>query len=858
MRTSSFVLAAVAAANLSFLSACRSGDSTETSTAKALGVPSPVDSLEPAAAQEEEPQIKSLRDQKIQVLVASFVDETKQAMQIGDLEKAYTAVSHAIELDPGNPEVMNLHEMVSLQLGRREATVGEIRRSAEDVQRVRSAQARLEVENKRVESRRLADQGDLDGAIRALEDAQNILRWHPYVIGPSDEAGNTEKTIHEEIEALRRQRVDLENNRRAELERIALSEKAEREKEEQQRTQNLLVQLMRKANESFHIERYREAESYCDQILELDPEHKEAAELKTIAADAFHAAVEEKSAYDFKYHWREIFDKLEFDNLPVVDLVQHPSKAEWQRIKNRGPISFSLTQTIASPEDVRVNEILDSQMVEVNFADTSLVQAIEWFRVTTGLNFLIDPAVRDDSEATVNMSSPTSMVARKALDLLMKLTTASTPITYRVRNGLVHILPAEAAPGGQILEIYDVRDLTKPISSFQTRDFHLAPSSAFQEEEPEPLDPTPIVVEGEKLSELIQTNIAPSTWEDAANTLTVLSGALVVRQSADVHQQIKKLLADLRHNSGTLVNIETRFLSLEDRFLEDIGVDFRGLNGQNGSSDTETIPNVPLDDFGTAGSGGVGSPTDPEGIGTDNSAGAFFTEGGDLDLRGRVENLYDLTLGDEQFQGSGGLALEFTYIDDTLVEAVLRAVQKSKQAEIIHAPHLTVFNGQRANIQNVEQITYLKDFEVEIAQGAVVADPVIDILRDGTILDVKPVVSADRRFITMEVRPTLAQVLEPIPLFETSLAVGNEVEIQLPEIQIQRIRTTVTIPDGSTLMLGGLNEVVNRRFESGMPFFRQIPFVSFLFGRKGVENSRKKTMILVRAKIIIPEESAPF
>ena len=139
-----------------------------------------------------------------------------------------------------------------------------------------------------------------------------------------------------------------------------------------------------------------------------------------------------------------------------------------------------------------------------------------------------------------------------------------------------------------------------------------------------------------------------------------------------------------------------------------------------------------------------------------------------------------------------------------------------------------------------------------------VADPVLDVIRKGAILDVRPVVSADRRFITMELRPTLAQLIEPIPRFVTSLAIGNEVEIMLPEIRMQKVRTTVTVPDGATLMLGGLKEVVDRDFQSGLPFLNQIPFARFLFSRQGTERTRRKVMILVRAKIVVPEENAPF
>jgi hypothetical protein len=41
------------------------------------------------------------------------------------------------------------------------------------------------------------------------------------------------------------------------------------------------------------------------------------------------------------------------------------------------------------------------------------------------------------------------------------------------------------------------------------------------------------------------------------------------------------ILQDLREATGIMVDIQARFLSVQDNFLEDIGVDFRGL-GQPG------------------------------------------------------------------------------------------------------------------------------------------------------------------------------------------------------------------------------------------------------------------------------------
>jgi type II secretory pathway component GspD/PulD (secretin) len=157
------------------------------------------------------------------------------------------------------------------------------------------------------------------------------------------------------------------------------------------------------------------------------------------------------------------------------------------------------------------------------------------------------------------------------------------------------------------------------------------------------------------------------------------------------------------------------------------------------------------------------------------------------------------------------------------------------------------------------QNSYVQDFDVEIAQAAAIGDPIVQTIRDGIILDVRPIVSADRRFITMELRPTVADLVRPIPTFltSTSLATGPPVVIQVPEIEISRVRTTVTMPDGGTLMLGGIRFFRDLVAESGVPVLSKIPILSFFFSRKAKQIQRRNLLILIKAQVVVPEEHAP-
>mgnify|MGYP002528065877 CR=1 FL=1 len=325
------------------------------------------------------------------------------------------------------------------------------------------------------------------------------------------------------------------------------------------------------------------------------------------------------------------------------------------------------------------------------------------------------------------------------------------------------------------------------------------------------------------------------------------NGIMVVNQTPEVHAMINALLQDLREATGIMVDIHVRFMKVEDNFLEDVGIDFRGL----GAPGVGTAAN--FNDFGDA-----ALPNElGDSPGGDSTLGAFLDEGADGDVKARVEDLYDTQLGSDTFQAAGGLSFQWTLLSDMQLELILRAVSKSERIELVTAPRITVHNTSRAHLSVLNQVAYIKDFDVEIAQAASIADPIIEVIQDGVILDVRPVVSADRRFVTLELRPTIAQLKRPIEERVTTLGSQNSVTIMLPEVEIQRVRTSVPLPDGGTVLLGGMKESEKQSQRSGVPILNKIPILSLFFERKGTFISNRKLLILLRANILIPTELAP-
>jgi type II secretory pathway component GspD/PulD (secretin) len=426
-------------------------------------------------------------------------------------------------------------------------------------------------------------------------------------------------------------------------------------------------------------------------------------------------------------------------------------------------------------------------------------------------------------------------------------------LRWKIEDGVVKFVTREELVGGQVLRMYEVRDLIRPIPEFPGRDVNVSVSGGLFLPEEDLEEREANVVTSDLLDTLIRNNISAESWdEDPANSLRINDmGVMIVNQTPEVHAQIRDLLMDLREATGILVDIEARFLQVADNFLEDIGIDFRGL-GQPGLGADGFF-----DDFGDATTQGeLGGE-----IGQGTDFGAFLGENSG-DLRARVENLYEDALYDSLFdqdalRPTGGLSFQWTYLNDLQMQLVLRAVEKSERTEIVSSPRILVSNTGRANLTFLNQVAYVKDFDVEIAQAASIADPIVDVVEEGVILDVRPIVSADRRFITIELRPTIAQLTRPIAEVVTTLGSQNSVTIQLPELDLRKARTSIPMPDGATVLLGGLKNSEKKSLKSGVPILNKIPFVSALFERKGNSISNRKLMILLKADIIIPSEHEP-
>ncbi len=835
--------------------AASSGGSTTVVSADPTGAS--MDPLPGAAAgsMDELRRNKSVRDQARATLVGQYTKLGDEAFAASDFEAAKKAYANVLDLDPTNIHAKERIQQTGALLGERGFTEGAALGMAANSRRVRAEQAKAEVGSlvRRAQAKETA--GEAEGAVALYEKALVITQMYPGTV----DFDPTEAGLKAMMGAARgRADVAADSRRKTQLDEARQAARIEAMRERQAREARA-DELLRQANVAMERERYQLAENLANEILAIDSRNAPAKRLREIAKDARFAKSDDDLQARLLEEWKYVFADLRDAYTPqVADYTFPDSWADLQAL--RAPPRLSQSGMLTDdPKTREIKNSLDVRKTTVLFQETSIDDAVEYLSRVSNTNIVVLPSAREgrsDDELAIDLKLDTEETVAGILDLLTRL----KGLAWNVQDGVVQITTPEEALGAHIVQLYDVKDLATPINNFPSEEINLDPTgeAVFEEDIPEPVPEFLL----DRIQGLITQNVDPTVWEEGGSVEGLEPGTLVVKAPPSTHGKIQDLLDGLRGAGGLQVAIETRFVTVEDNFLQEVGVDLRGLGdgtggigvpGQGGIAGPAgiTIP-VTFDDlfFGSAGT--------PGGIGTANDLGIFYDLNSDGDIRARFENLFDTVLGKQGVLTTlGGLSFQGTLIDDTQLEVILRAVEKSDRSTVVIAPRLTAYNGQRANVTVLNQISYISDFDVEIAQFSQIGDPIVQTLRDGVILDLRPTVTADRRFITMELRPTIALLQRPIATFQTTLANGPPVTIQLPELRIQRVRTTVTMPDGGTLLLGGLKFFEERRLDSTVPWLDKIPVISFFFSRRGTYLEKRNLLVLIRARILRPEENEP-
>ena len=378
------------------------------------------------------------------------------------------------------------------------------------------------------------------------------------------------------------------------------------------------------------------------------------------------------------------------------------------------------------------------------------------------------------------------------------------------------------------------------------------------------------------LIQLIQQTVSSDSWEqNGGGNGTIQSFppnlSLIVANSQKVQDEIRDLLKKLRELNDVQIVIEVRFVAIQDDFFERIGVDFDfSLNDNSGVANpaADVLPqSTVVGNTGSALGDAVFTPTLNQDI--------QFTQGS----FGVAEPAFG------GFSAASAANFGFAILSDIEVFFLIQASKGSTRATVTEAPTVVMFNGQSASVNDTQNQPFVTSVTPVVGDFAVAHQPIITILPDGTNLNVTATVSADRRSVNMALVPFFSEIVDvqtftfagttttevstnsllddlldnldptsPASDIDSVQTVSEGVTIQLPILATTSVNTVVSVPDGGTILMGGIKRMRESRNEAGVPLLSSIPYINRLFTNVGTSRETTNLMMMVTPRIIIQAE----
>ncbi|BCX50038.1 general secretion pathway protein GspD [Haloferula helveola] len=200
-----------------------------------------------------------------------------------------------------------------------------------------------------------------------------------------------------------------------------------------------------------------------------------------------------------------------------------------------------------------------------------------------------------------------------------------------------------------------------------------------------------------------------------------------------------------------------------------------------------------------------------------------------------LPNPFDLlTPGD--FPANAGLSLYGAIGDHWNV--YLNALESDTRFKVLSRPTIYTANNQKGVISAGQRIAVpTNSYQGGVNTGISTNIEYQDVLLS---LEVIPLVNSDD-----EVTLQIALLNDEIVGSQTIEGVGD-----VPTIGRREVLTTVTVPDGSTIVLGGLISSTERESVTGVPLLSDIPGLGRLFSRTTTEDDRQELMIFIQPRIV--------
>jgi len=256
---------------------------------------------------------------------------------------------------------------------------------------------------------------------------------------------------------------------------------------------------------------------------------------------------------------------------------------------------------------------------------------------------------------------------------------------------------------------------------------------------------------------------APQPPARASRHRVALDGTqLVVRTTARQHAELQRVLPIWERHGCRQVTIECRLIATREDLAAPLGIGWSSLAG-------------------------IADALDIAGDGNGDAGDAEVAE----------------TVQGTSVQGTSvieePLPIAVAKLTDERVRALVQRVQSNVDGNILFAPKLTLFNGTRGQIFSGMQRPFVVGLRPVAGQSF---EPHVSVVTEGTEIVLRPVLAGDGAAIDLSCALELRAIDDVRTV--TALVGGASGTIQIPRVQLVRLRAQETLEPGESLLLGCL------------------------------------------------------
>jgi type II secretion system protein D len=175
------------------------------------------------------------------------------------------------------------------------------------------------------------------------------------------------------------------------------------------------------------------------------------------------------------------------------------------------------------------------------------------------------------------------------------------------------------------------------------------------------------------------------------------------------------------------------------------------------------------------------------------------------------------------------------------LDAYLSALESTDRFKIISTPSVYTSNNKLAIIADGEQVPVPSSITSGFTSSTTNLTTTASVAYEDVLLqlDIIPLINASHE-VTLQIR-------------QTNNSLGNSVNISgnsVPSILTQEINTEITVPNQSTVVIGGLIRDTTERSAGGLPWLSDIPVLGYLFGAVDKAKKREELIIMIQPTVV--------